>query len=201
MYCVYLTVYFGNKLPKRYIGSSSVERVKSGYNGSIKSKKYKSIYLKEQIENKQLFKTRILSMHNNLEDAILEELRLHMKYNVVKSPNYMNMSYAQPNGFFGRDISGKNHPFYNKSHTLETKQKISQTLKSKFKSKELSSPFSKIDSSGENNGFYGKTHSEESKQKMRKPKSYVPMFECPHCHKMYDAGNLKQHLKRVNYEK
>ena len=199
MYCVYLTVYFGNKLPKRYIGSTSIERIQSGYNGSIKSKIYKSIYSKEQIENKHLFKTRILSKHNTHEEAILEELRLHMKYNVVKSSTYMNMAYAQPNGYFGRDVSGQLHPFYNKSHSDETKQKISQALKNKFESKELISPFSKIDSSGKNNGFYGKTHSEESKQKMRKPKSFVPKFECPHCGKFYDAGNLKQHLKRMNY--
>ena len=46
----------------------------------------------------------------------------------------------------------------------------------------------------------GKTHSEETKLKMRKPKKFVPKFKCPHCEKEYDAGNLKQHLKRVGYE-
>ena len=49
MYCVYFTVYFGNKLPKRYIGSTKVDRIMQGYNGSIKSKKYKNIFLSEQL--------------------------------------------------------------------------------------------------------------------------------------------------------
>jgi len=47
-YVVYLTHYKGTKLPKWYIGSSNELKVKNGYNGSVKSKKYKKIYLKEQ---------------------------------------------------------------------------------------------------------------------------------------------------------
>lgn len=200
MYCVYFTIYLGTLLPKRYIGSSKISKVQSGYNGSVKSNKYKEIYKKEQIENKHLFKTRILSRHSTMEEALLEELKLQLKYNVVKSNLFINESYAQPNGYFGRDVSNDNHPFYGKIHNQETKTKISNTLKQKYKLGELESPFSRIDNNGENNGFYGKTHTEESKQKMRKPKKFVPKFECPHCGKFYDAGNLKQHMKRNNYD-
>lgn len=196
MYCVYLTIYFGNKLPRRYIGSSTVERIKSGYNGSIKSKKYKNIYLKEQIENKHLFKTRILSYHSSHEDAVKEEARLQLLYNAVKSDEYMNMAIASVNGCFGRDISGENHPMFNKTHSEETKLQISQKLKEKYKTGELKSPFASLDFSGEANGFFGKAHSEETKQKMRKPKRHVPKFTCPHCSVIMDAGNLKQHIKR-----
>lgn len=196
MYCVYLTVYFGDKLPRRYIGSTKIERISQGYNGSIKSKKYKSVYLEEQAENKHLFKTRILSTHSSHEEAINEELRLHVKYNVVKSDKYMNMSLASPTGCFGRDTFGSNHPMYNKSHDAETKKRISEKLKQKYKTGELVSPFASIDFSGENNPFYGKVHSEETKKKMRKPKRFVPKFECPHCGVMMDAGNLKQHIMR-----
>jgi hypothetical protein len=35
---VYRTEYFGSKLPKYYIGSSSVAKVESGYKGSVCSK-------------------------------------------------------------------------------------------------------------------------------------------------------------------
>lgn len=43
-YCVYHTTYIGNKLPPNYIGSTSVEKIKKGYYGSVKSKSYKSIW-------------------------------------------------------------------------------------------------------------------------------------------------------------
>lgn len=199
MYCVYLTVYFGNKLPRRYIGSTKVERIHQGYNGSVKSKKYKNIFLEEQAENKHLFKTRILSLHSSHEEAIREELRLHLKYDVVKSDDYMNMSFASPTGCFGRDTLGVNHPMYSKTHNDETKKRISETLKKKYENGQLVSPFASIDFSGENNGFYGKLHSEETKKKMRKPKRFVPKFECPHCGITMDAGNLKQHIMRKHH--
>jgi hypothetical protein len=196
MYCVYLTIYFGNKLPRRYIGSTKVERIHQRYNGSIKSKKYKDLYLEEQSENKHLFKTRILTYHDSQEDAIKEELRLHIKYDVVKSENYMNMSLASPNGCFGRNTSGMNHPMFGKIHDENTKTSISNTLKEKYKSGELTSPFALLDVSGKNNPFYGKIHSEDTKQKMRKPKRFVPKFECIHCGIIMDAGNLKQHIMK-----
>lgn len=199
MYCVYLTVYFGDKLPRRYIGSAKVERIKLGYNGSIKSKKYKDIYCEEQTKNKHLFKTKVLSLHHSQEDAIREELRLQIKYDVVKSQLYMNMSLACVSGCFGRDISGENHPMSNKHHSDETKKRISEKLKQKYKNGELITSFANIDMRGENNPFYGRIHTSETKNKMRKPKTFVPKFKCPHCDKMYDGGNLKQHMLRLNY--
>lgn len=199
MYCVYLTVYFGNKLPRRYIGSTKVERIKCGYNGSIKSKKYKAVYYEEQVNNKHLFKTRILSKHHTQEEAVREELRLHIKYDVVKSSTYMNMALATINGCFGMDINGDNHPMYNKHHSDETKKRISEKLKQKYKNGELITPFASLDTRGENNPFYGRIHTDETKNKMRKPKMFVPKFKCPHCDKMYDSGNLKQHMLRLGY--
>lgn len=195
MFCVYFTLYFGDKLPKRYIGSSKIDRVKSGYNGTVKSSKYKSIYINEQLENKHLFKTRILSIHETHQDALAEEFRLQRKYNVVKSNDYMNMSFASVNGHFGRDIFGNNHPFYGKSHNNDSKSKISTTLKQRYKEGVIVSPFTVLDFSGENNGFYGKTHSEETKLKMRKPKSFVPRIKCPCCDKPpLDSGNFIRHM-------
>ena len=193
MFCVYLTVYFGqnNQIPKRYIGSSSIERIKSGYKGSVKSKKYKNIFF-SIYDN---CKTRILSKHETHESAILEELRLHMKYNVVKSDFYFNLSYASPNGYFGKITKGKDHQFYGKKHSDETKRKLSESVLTQYKNGKIS-PFALLDVKGENNPFYGKTHSNETKNKMKKPKRFVPRFACPHCNKIYDAGNLKQHMMR-----
>lgn len=114
MFCVYLTIYSGNLLPKRYIGSSSAKKVLSGYNGSLASKKYSEIYKQEQRNNKKLFRTRILSLHNTREEAFQEELRLQIQYDVVKNENYMNRSYANPKGCYG-NTAWENHPLFGKT--------------------------------------------------------------------------------------
>lgn len=64
-------------------------------------------------------------------------------------------------------IKGENNPFYGKVHTEETKKKISQAISGE------NHPFyrmKRIEHSkrmkGENNPFYGKTHSEEIKKKL-----------------------------------
>lgn len=104
-YVVYLTKYKGDKLPSWYIGSSNIDKIKNGYNGTILSKKYKEKYDKEQKENKHFFKTRVLSYHKTRQCALDEELRLQKKHNVVKNKDYINESYAQVNGFFGRTMT------------------------------------------------------------------------------------------------
>lgn len=135
MYCVYMTVYFGELLPRRYIGSSSVKRVLSGYNGSVSSKKYSAAFKLEQNTNKHLFKTRILSYHETSISAREEELRLQMKYEVVKNAKYMNESLARPNGFHGRDVSGENNPMFGKSRKGEIHnngENVSAALKKSY---------------------------------------------------------------------
>lgn len=155
-FVVYITYYTGDKLPPWYIGSSSAERVENGYNGSINSKKFKDIYRSEQKLNKDLFKTKILSYHFTRDEAMVEELRLHKKHNVSRNKKYMNLSFAIPGGLFGR--TGRNHPqygqqhseefcidislrqsgsknsFHGKSHTKDSKRKISAKLKQNNKS-------------------------------------------------------------------
>jgi hypothetical protein len=72
-----------------------------------------------------LFEIKILSFHNSREEALIEELKLHVEYDVVNSEDYMNESKAMVNGFFGRDVSGKNHPMWGKKHSLKTREKLS----------------------------------------------------------------------------
>lgn len=196
-FCVYLTVYRGSKLPKRYIGSSSVARILSGYNGSIKSKKFKEIYKSEQRDNKRLFKTRILQRFETQLEAIEAELRLQLAHDVVRSEKYMNMSYATPNGFFGRGAKGEQHPMWNKHHTEETRNRLSEAGKAAYREGRSKSPFEGLHRHGEQNPFFGRTHKSESIDKMKKPKRFVPKWACPHCEKTYDGGNLDQHLKRT----
>jgi hypothetical protein len=110
IYCVYLTVYKGNKLPPFYIGSSSIKNVKNGYRGSVASKLYHKIWKSELRDNPALFTTRVLSTHATDKEARQQELKLHKLFNVVKSELYMNRALAKPNGFHGADVTKEKHP-------------------------------------------------------------------------------------------
>lgn len=107
-FCVYLTTYFGNKLPMFYIGSSRVSKVNGGYRGSVSSKVYKDIWKSELIKNPHLFKTKIISLHADDKLARRKELLLQEKLNVIKSPLYINRSKAKVNGFFGSVLPAHN---------------------------------------------------------------------------------------------
>lgn len=150
MYCVYLTIYSGNRLPPFYIGSSSVEKVKSGYNGSVTSKKYGRTWRSERENNKHLFRTLILSTHEKRKDATRAEARLQEARRVVASELYVNLAVAKVNGFFCNGTRGEAHPTHrsNYSPTQETRKKISEAT------------------SGGNNGMFGKRHDHLSRKKM-----------------------------------
>ena len=120
MYCVYLTIYSGNKLPPFYIGSTSVEKVNSGYHGSVKSREYKYIYMNELKMNPNLFKTKIISLCKKRDDAFTREKILQKKLDVINNPLYMNRAIAGK----GYNTSGSNNGFYGKKHTEETLAKM-----------------------------------------------------------------------------
>lgn len=115
IYCTYLTVYKGNKLPPFYIGSSITNKViNKSYHGSVSSKKYKTIWDEEIRQNPHLFSTKIISYHETNKEAREKELHLQKSLGVVNSPLYANMSEARVNGFFGIDVSGELNPRYGK---------------------------------------------------------------------------------------
>lgn len=162
-YVVYLTYYTGDLLPPFYIGSSDINKIKTGYNGSVKSIKWKELYQQEQTNNKNKFRTRVLSYHNSRKDALIEELRLQKMHKVIKNPKYFNEAYATVNGYFGRDVSGANHPMYGKTHSEKTKKHWSITRKGSKVSEETKAKISKA-----NKGKPGVTPSPETIEKMRK---------------------------------
>lgn len=106
-FCTYLTIYSGDLLPPFYIGSSSIEKVLSGYHGSVKSKKYKTTWKQEIKDNPQLFKTIILEKFHSRKNAVHNEKLLQIQFNVVKSNQFINMSLASHKGYSGMDVSGK----------------------------------------------------------------------------------------------
>jgi hypothetical protein len=199
-YCVYLTCYKGNKLPPFYIGSSTIEKIKNGYRGSVSSKVYKNIWKTEIKNNSHLFKTIIISNHDTREEALEKENKFQHALNVVHNNLYINKSYAAKNGFFGRDVKGQFNPRYGVKVLPETRLKISNSNLGKKWSDEQHAKFLDYSNeywnserginekqyrsekySGENNPMFGKSamkgkkHSEETCKKistaLTKPKS------------------------------
>ena len=191
MYVTYLIIYSGEKLPPYYIGSTSLKKIENGYRGSVKSKKYSEIFKNELIENFDLFEVLILSEHVSRKEAYEAELRLQIKYDVVKSKYFYNQALASAGGMAGMDISGKNNPMYGKKHSEEAKDKmrkkrghdkryvpneqhkkiISKTHLNKLVSDETKKKLSESKRGkylGENAPFYGKKHTEEAKIKISK---------------------------------
>lgn len=134
LYCSYLTIYYGNKLPPFYIGSSSIERISNGYHGSVSSKEYHDIWVNELSNHPDLFKTKILKTFYTRKEAFESELKFQKYFKVVKNSMYINLSVATVNGFKGRDVSGKNNPRYGVIFSKETRDKISKGNKDKIRS-------------------------------------------------------------------
>lgn len=153
-------------MPPFYIGSSTVKRIEKGYRGSVASSKYKSIWRYELEANPHLFKTSIISTHQNREDALSRELFFQESLGVVRNPLYCNLSTARENGFFGRDVSGSSNPMYGKEHPsrgkkydAEYKKKLSDAISASWTEERKAKWAIRV--SGENNPMYGHKHSEE----------------------------------------
>lgn len=140
MWCVYLTIYKGNKLPPFYIGYTKTQKIiEKKYFGSVSSEKYKQLWKKELKENKQLFSSRILKEFEIKSQALEYEEYIHRKFNVHINELYVNRSIG-------------NRKFVNKTHRFGFK--LSEETKRK------------IIRCGIENGMYGKKHSEETKLKI-----------------------------------
>lgn len=91
-FCVYITIYRGNKLPPFYIGYSTVDKIERGYNGSVSSKTYAKVWSQERKENKSLFKTKIIKIFATRSEARKYEEYAQKFFNVHRNPMFINMS-------------------------------------------------------------------------------------------------------------
>jgi len=151
-YAVYLTMYTGALLPRWYIGSSTKDKITDGYRGSVCSRKYMAIWKSELKDNPALFTTRILSLHKTRKEALEEEYRVQQLHKVVSNTRYINMAYANVNGYFGLENGGELHPRFGGTHTETSRERISTNH---------------ADVSGPNNPMFGKHMSTETKRKSR----------------------------------
>ena len=137
IYCVYLTIYTGNKLPPFYIGSGTISKIynkTNPYRGSVLSIEYKDIWRSELKYNSSAFKIKIIKTFKSRNDAYIYEEYIQRFLNVVKNPLFTNKSIA--NRIF--NMFGKSH----KESTL-VKMSISGRARPKA-SKETCQLISKI---------------------------------------------------------
>lgn len=132
IYCIYLTTYRGNRLPPFYIGSTSIKNIESGYKGSVKSKIYRKVWEEEIQNNPHLFNVRILSTYSSRQEAFDREEYIQRKLNVVESPMYMNLSYANYKMVTIGPLSAETKSKLSiartgRKHTEETRAKMSKS--------------------------------------------------------------------------
>jgi hypothetical protein len=153
-FCVYLTIYRGNKLPPFYIGYTSLNNYKSGYFGTVSSKEYKDVWKSELQNNLQHFKCILLKTFETKEDAKEYETYIQRFQKVHKNPLFMNKCINGEKFFCTghsaetiQKISGKNNHAYGKPRPQYVKDKISKATK------------------GANNPNFGKKASTETRRK------------------------------------
>jgi hypothetical protein len=159
--CVYLTIYRGPNLPPFYIGSTTVDKVKLGYHGSVSSRKYRNIWKSELKSNPERFTTKIVKEYSTRKQATEAERKLQIALKVVKSPLYANQAVAAPNGYCGADFKGANSPKFGKPVSKGTRAKISAAKKGI-----KTGPNSAKGLAGKKNGMFGKKRTEEERIKM-----------------------------------
>lgn len=142
-FVVYIVIYHGDKLPRYYVGSTTKEKIKNGYLGSIKSKKWKDIFKLEVKNYRNLFDVNIISTHSTRQEALLAEYKFQKENDVVKSPNFFNESFANINGYFGRDVNGESNPMYGRKNeviaiNVKTKEKVRVSKEEFINNHELS---------------------------------------------------------------
>jgi hypothetical protein len=105
----------------------------------------------------------ILETFSTREEALQAEVNLHKFYQVDKNPHFANKARQKTTGFYYAEQKfGEENPFYQKQHTEQTKNKISQIGKENKGWVDKRRTYQ-----GENNPFYGKTHSKETRELLK----------------------------------
>ncbi len=100
------------------------------------------LFIRDQKQNQQNYKYKIIRFFATSKDALAFEIRLHNKFDVGINESFYNKCKQTSVGFDITGKTGKLHPTFGRTHSNESKQRISEART-------------------------GKKHSEETKQKIR----------------------------------
>ena len=182
-FCTYLTVYTGSDMPPFYVGSTSVRNIEDGYHGSVRGKAFRDLWESNLRDNPGRFKTVVLTTHDTREEALEKEEQIQRALDVVRSPFFINSSYARC-GFVNMGHSPEtrrklsevaranpNHRFImaggasrrGKTHSPATIQLMSEVHKERL----AKNPMTAEHRAKSGSAFRGRKHTEETKAKMR----------------------------------
>lgn len=125
------------------------------------------------------------STHKNkyFNSKLYEQLKLNFSKSMTGDKNHF---YGKTHSIESRKkmsdckIGSKNH-YYGRSHSDKTKQKISDAV------------------SGVKNVHLGSKHSESTKEKMSNARSFVKKIKCKNCKKEFYPNNIKLHSQKCAY--
>ena len=203
------------KLNKHYYGARSSiiapqEDIGIYYFSSSKDKDF----IKDQKNKPENYKYKVVSVHDSRKEAMGYEIKLHNRLNVAVNENFYNRTKSSSTGF---DRTGCRAPNFGKTHSEETKLKMSESGKMDWLEKRngiitgmTNKKHSESTKKLMSEKAKGKAKSEEHKQNMKKPKSEEhkqkmseaqkgvakPKVVCPHCGK--EGG--KPIMKRYHFE-
>lgn len=122
-----------------------------------------------------------------------------IRWNIVESSDFANLVNEQGDGgdtskcdnymtgILNRDQSGKNNPFYGKTHTAETKRKIKEARSTQIISEKTRKKLSE--------SRKGKRHSAETRKKLAEAHKNRIVYSCNHM-----SEKCKQHLSVIRKE-
>lgn len=154
-YCVYLTVYRGNKLPPFYIGYSSVDKIENGYNGSVSSKTFKDAWSSERKHNRHLFSTRVIKTFNSSAAAREYEEKVQRHLNVHKNPLYTNMSIGYSKFCMDAAFEKGIHHFQDSSFQTQVNLERIKEGKHQFQQKDFQKEMSRRAHANPSHPFHG----------------------------------------------
>lgn len=113
------------------------------------------VFMKDQKENPQNYKYKVVSVHSSSYQALLKEVRLHYKFDVGVNKNFYNKAKQSTAGADRTGISPANK---GKPRSDEVKKKVSEANKGRTKSPETITKLKKA--------LSGRKFTEEHKQKI-----------------------------------
>ena len=166
-------------------------------------------FIKEQQENRHIFKYKIVKQFDSRKEAVCLEIKLHNKFDVAKNESFYNRAKQTSTGF---DPTGT-------KLSDERKKQISESSKGRIFSESSKQKMSET-RRGEKNAMYCKPKSEETKQKIsnslknRKLSNDVkqkisetlkgvakPTIICSYCSKEGAVANMKRwHFENCKYK-
>lgn len=118
----------------------------------------------------------------------IRNIRAEIWKDRTKNPNYINPKLGEKNGMYGVHRFGVDNPFFGKSHTDDTKNKMRNTKKEYYKHNTSKTK----DTIWINNGLTDKRHPSS----VNIPEGYNKgrmKFTCPHCSLLVGGANAKRY--------